>query len=379
MPASAADIVPAASFDAFLLASFGGPEAENDVLPFLENVLRGRNVPRARRLAVAGHYSEFGGRSPLNRANRRLLSALDADFRAHGMALPCYWGNRNWHPFLSATVRRMRADGVRRALVLVTSAFGSYSGCRQYQENLAFARAAAGDGAPELVKLRLFYNHPGFIAAAARAIRAALPSAVIAGSSLPVSIGAASSLPVFVGANSGISAAAPSHLHLLFTAHGIPLAMARVSPYEAQLQAACRLVVDALQKGGVRFAGWSLAWQSRSGPPSESWLEPALEAELRRLALAQPGAAVVVSPLGFLSDHMEVVYDLDHEARRLAASLGLGWSRAAAIAEQPEFVATVRQLVAERLDPEAPRLALGPAPADPCAPDCCLIASHVAT
>ncbi len=332
-------------FDAFLLLSFGGPEAPADVLPFLETVLRGRNVPRPRLLEVAGHYHGFGGRSPLNRDNRRLLTVLAAEFRAHGLALPLYWGNRNWYPWLPATVRRMQADGVRRGLVLATSAFGSYSGCRQYLEDLDRARAAAGPGAPELVKLRLFYNHPRFIAAAAGAIRAALPGA-----------GAA-------------------HAHLLFTAHSIPLAMAQASPYERQLREAAELVLAELKNLGVEFAGCSRAWQSRSGPPAQPWLEPALETEMRRIAAECPGTHLLVSPLGFLSDHMEVAYDLDVEAKKLAAELGLGWSRAAAIAEQPAFATLVRELVEERLDSTRPRLALGPspAPADDCAPDCCLL------
>ena len=333
------------AFDAFLLLSFGGPEAEADVLPFLETVLRGRNVPRARLLAVAEHYRGFGGRSPLNRDNRRLLAALDADFRAHGLALPLYWGNRNWYPWLGDTVRRMRADGARRALVLSTSAFGSYSGCRQYLEDLERARAAAGAGAPELRKLRLFFNHPRFIAAAAGAIRAAMRQGE------------------------------RQLTHLLFTAHSIPLAMARSSPYEAQLREACALVLEALLENGIAIESWSQAWQSRSGPPAQPWLEPALDAELRRLAREFPGAQVVVAPIGFLSDHMEVAYDLDIEARQLAESLGLGWTRAAAIAEQPEFISLARELVEEQLEPSRPRRALGQlaAPEDACAPECCVV------
>ncbi len=326
-----------ARYDAFLLLSFGGPEGPDDVLPFLENVLRGRDVPRQRLLEVAHHYELFGGRSPIGDQNRALLAALRTEFDAHGLALPLYWGNRNWHPLLRDTLEAMRRDGVRRALAFVTSAYGSYSGCRQYLEDLARARAAVGPEAPEVDKLRLFYDHPLFVAACAERLRDAL---------------------------SGV----PAGARVLFTAHSIPLSMAATSRYEDQLRETCRLVAQA----ALRDEPWELVFQSRSGPPSQPWLEPDVLARLRSLQ-AEGAQAVVLAPIGFVSDHMEVVYDLDTEARDVARELGLTLARAATAGTHPSFVAMVRELCQERLDPQVPRRALGalPRPGDTCADACC--------
>jgi ferrochelatase len=325
-------------YDALLLLSFGGPEAPEDVLPFLENVVRGRGVPRERLLEVAEHYSHFGGVSPINEQNRALLAAIRAE-----LDLPVYWGNRNWHPLVEDTVATMRADGVRRALVFVTSAYTSYSGCRQYQDDLARARSAVGEGAPELDKLRHYFNHPGFIEPAADGVRAAL-----------------------VGRPDA---------RLVFTAHSIPLSMEASSGprghlYTAQLREASRLVAEAVRGPGAEF---DVVWQSRSGPPSVPWLEPDVNDHLAALAAAGTGA-VVVSPIGFVSDHMEVLFDLDVEAREAAAAAGIGFARAQTAGTHPAFVSMLRELVQERLDPDVPRRALGRfGPShDICLAGCCL-------
>jgi protoporphyrin/coproporphyrin ferrochelatase len=319
------------AYDALLLLSFGGPEGPDDVMPFLENVVRGRGVPRERLEEVAEHYRHFGGVSPINAQNRVLLDAIRADFASSGLDLPVYWGNRNWHPLVEDTVAAMRDDGVRRALVLATSAYTSFSGCRQYQDDLARARAAAGPDAPELDKLRHFFNHPGFVEPNADAVREALAT-----------------LPD------------PDEARLVFTAHSIPTAMEVSSGptghlYSVQLREASRLVAEAVRGPGADF---DLVWQSRSGPPSVPWLEPDVNDQLRALA-GRGVRSTVVSPIGFVSDHVEVLWDLDEEAAETAQKLGLGYARAATVGTDPRFVAMVRQLVVERLDPAVPRLALG--------------------
>jgi ferrochelatase len=312
-------------YDALLLVSFGGPERREDVIPFLENVLRGRNVPPERMLQVAQHYYEFDGRTPINDQNRALIAALKREFAERGPHLPIYWGNRNWHPLLPDTLRQMAADGVARPLAFVTSAFSSYSGCRQYRENIE----AAGD--LQVDKLRVFYNHPGFIEAMVDCCRAALAT-----------------LP---------------DAHLIFTAHSIPLSMARTSRYEEQLRESCRLIASHLG-----CANWRLVYQSRSGPPTQPWLEPDIGDYLKQLDAKE----VVIAPIGFLSDHMEVIYDLDTEARRLCESLGIRMERAATVGVHPKFVSMIRDLVLERTE-GAPRLALGDhGPShDVCPEDCC--------
>ncbi|HZO48662.1 MAG TPA: ferrochelatase [Gaiellaceae bacterium] len=329
---------PQGPVDAIVVVSFGGPEGPDDVLPFLENVTGGRGVPPERLAEVARHYQRFGGVSPINAQNRALIAALDAELRAHGIELPIYFGNRNWRPFLTDTVREMRDAGVRRALALVTSAYSSYSGCRQYREDLYRAQQEVGPDAPELVKLRAFFNHPGFVAANAARVREALAT---------------------------LPAGEPTRL--VFTAHSIPVAMARGCAYEAQLREAARLVAEAV---GVRE--WAVVYQSRSGPPDVPWLGPDIGDHLAELA-GDGVRNVVVSPVGFVSDHLEVLYDLDVEAAEHAVSLGLRLARAGTAGTHPAFVAALRELVQERLDPAAPRRAvgrLGPVQ-DTCAPDCC--------
>ena len=310
------------TYDGFLLLSFGGPEGPDDVLPFLRNVTRGRHIPDARLASVAERYQRFGGVSPINAQNRALLAAIGQDFAEHGIDLRLYRGNRNWHPFVADTVRQMRDDGVRRALVFTTSATSSYSSCRQYRENMAAAQAEV-NGAPELWKLRHYFDHPGFIEANADGVRSALAE-----------------LP---------------DARLVFTAHSVPVSMnAAAGPqgglYVAQQRESARLVAEAVRGPGAEF---DLVWQSRSGPPQTPWLEPDINDHLRVLA-ARGVRSVVVSPTGFVSDHLEVVWDLDTEARQTAGELGVAFRRAASAGTHPAFVTMVRELVREEIAGAAP-------------------------
>ncbi len=336
------DLTP---YDAFLLISFGGPESPDDVMPFLRNVTAGRNIPDSRLEAVAEHYHHFGGISPINQQCRDLLAAIETDFADRGIGLPVYWGNRNWQPYLADTVRQMAADGVRRALAFVTSAYSSQSSCRQYLDDIDLARAQAGPAAPRIDKIRQYFNHPGFIeplAAAAAAAAQSLPEPVM---------------------NEAV---------LVFTAHSIPASMAAASgpaggAYPAQLAEAARLVAERVP--GER--PWRLAYQSRSGSPAQPWLEPDISDSLTELAVGGARAAVMI-PSGFVSDHMEVKFDLDVEAAATAAELGLPVARAATPGTDPRFVAMISELVAERLT-GAPRRVLGSMAAgcDTCPAGCC--------
>lgn len=327
-------------YDAVLLVSFGGPENTEDVMPFLENVTRGRNIPRERLTEVAEHYYHFGGKSPINDQNQALIAAVESELKRQDIDLPIYWGNRNWQPFLPDALRAMRDGGVKNALAFVTSAYSSYSGCRQYRENLAVAQAEVGEGAPKIDKLRVFYNHPGFIEACAERVREALRQ--------------------FAGGES-------ERPRLIATAHSIPASMAEASNYELQLRETARLVA-----GSLGFEDWDLVFQSRSGPPTQPWLGPDILDHLRQLA--ERGVKnVVVSPLGFLSDHMEILYDLDAEAAELAGELGMTMVRAKTVGTHPAFVRMVVQLIRERLFPDEPKLAIGPFGPnhDVCPANCC--------
>ncbi|MFE7193344.1 ferrochelatase [Kitasatospora sp. NPDC057541] len=356
----------AAPYDALLLLSFGGPEAPEDVVPFLENVTHGRGIPRERLQEVGKHYFLFGGVSPINGQNRELLAALREDFAGHGLDLPVYWGNRNWAPYLVDTLRGMVTDGHRRIAVLATSAYAGYSGCRQYRENLADALAAlAAEGLPEprVDMLRHFYNHPGFVEPMIDATLAALGR-----------------LPEEVRAGA----------RLAFTTHSIPDTMAETSgapddpargrpggAYVAQHLEVARLVAAAVaERTGVADRPWELVYQSRSGAPHIPWLEPDICDHLETQR-ADGAPAVVMVPIGFVSDHMEVKYDLDTEAAAKAAELGLPVARAATVGADPRFTAAVRELVLERAAAErgepVSRCALGSlGPShDVCAVACC--------
>lgn len=295
------------TYDALCLLSFGGPDGPDDVMPFLRNVTAGRNVPDARLAVVAEQYERFGGRSPINDQNRALIDALRVEFADHGIELPIYFGNRNWEPYLADTVARMADDGIGNALVLTTSAFSSYSGCRQYREDLDRAAAEVGDRSPGLHKLRLYYNHPGFVdAVVERITEVHRPGA-----------------------------------RLVFTAHSIPVSMAQWCDYERQLDEIARLVADRVG------AEWDLAFQSRSGPPHVPWLEPDINDHLE--ALAEQGITdVTLMPLGFVSDHMEVQFDLDFQAAETATTVGIDMRRAPTVGTHPSFVTGLRQLVEER-------------------------------
>ncbi|MFD4394873.1 ferrochelatase [Kitasatospora sp. NPDC058478] len=364
-PSGAAPAAPQ-PYDALLLLSFGGPEAPEDVVPFLENVTRGRGIPKERLKEVGKHYFLFGGVSPINEQNRELLAALRKDFAEHGLDLPVYWGNRNWAPYLVDTLRELAADGHRRVAVLATSAYAGFSGCRQYRENLADALAAlAAEGLPELRvdKLRHFYNHPGFVEPMVDATLAALAR-----------------LPEDVRAGA----------RLAFTTHSIPDAMAETSgapddpargrpggAYVAQHLDVARLIAEAVaERTGVADRPWELVFQSRSGAPHTPWLEPDICDHLEARH-ADGAPAVVMVPIGFVSDHMEVKYDLDTEAVAKAAELGLPVARAATVGADPRFTAAVRELVLERAAAERGEPvtrcalgALGPSH-DVCAVACC--------
>ena len=329
------------NYDALLVCSFGGPQKQADVMPFLENVLRGRNVPRPRMMAVAEHYTAMGGASPINAQNRSLIEALEKELATHGPSLPIYFGNRNWHPLIVDAVGQMTRDGVKRALMFVTSAYSSYSGCRQYLEDIQLAHEAVGPTAPRIDKLRVFYNHPGFID--------------------PMSERTIDALRKLPEKNREVAS-------IVFSAHSIPIAMAEMCPYEEQLNETCRLVGERIGRDD-----WSLVYQSRSGPPSQPWLEPDVCEHLRHLE-AEGIRDVVVVPIGFLSDHMEVIYDLDTEAKQRCVELGLNMVRADTVSAHPRFVPMIRQLILERVDPHAPRLALGALRPnhDICPEKCCL-------
>jgi ferrochelatase len=362
VPGTAAPGTDPAPYDALLLLSFGGPEGPDDVVPFLENVTRGRGIPRERLKEVGQHYFLFGGVSPINEQNRDLLDALRKDFAQHGLDLPVFWGNRNWAPYLTDTLREMSDAGHRRILVLATSAYASYSGCRQYRENLAAALAtlaAEGRAVPQVDKLRHYFNHPGFVepmAEATLAALAALPPAVRAGA------------------------------RLAFTTHSIPTAAADTSgpveghgdggAYVAQHLDTAQLVAAAVRAADGVERPWELVYQSRSGAPQIPWLEPDICDHLEAVQ-ADGAPAVVMVPIGFVSDHMEVKYDLDTEAAAKAAELDLPVSRAATVGADPRFAAAVRNLVLERAATErgtAPARcalgALGPSH-DVCPAGCC--------
>jgi ferrochelatase len=328
-------------YDAILIVSFGGPERRDEVIPFLENVLRGKPVPRERLLEVAEHYYHFDGVSPINRQTRDLIAALRTELDRAGISLPIYWGNRNWHPLLADTMRQMTRDGVKRALAFVVSAFSSYSGCRQYRENIADAQRAVGTGAPQIDKIRAFYNHPEFIAAAADRVGEAWRQIPMKGQATA---------------------------RVAFTAHSIPSSMSSTSRYVEQLSETCRLVAEQL---GVPADRWQLVYQSRSGRPQDPWLEPDIGDHLRSLQTAGV-QDVVVAPVGFLSDHIEVLYDLDEEARRMAHELGLTMHRAATVGTHPRMLGMIRELIQERLSGAEPRSIgrFGPSH-DVCADDCC--------
>jgi protoporphyrin/coproporphyrin ferrochelatase len=329
-------------YDSILLVSFGGPGGPDDVMPFLENVLRGKNVPRERMLEVAEHYQHFGGVSPINGQCRLLIEALEKELAKHSIELPIYWGNRNWSPMLEDTLRQMASDGKRRSLAFFTSMFSCYSGCRQYRENIAAAREKVGENAPVVDKVRMAYNHPGFINPQAELLRETLAK-------IPADL--RDSTPV------------------LFCAHSIPMSMAENSKYEIQLREASRLVAEA-----ANHERWELVFQSRSGPPQQPWLEPDVCDRIETLHQEQSIRSVVLQPIGFVSDHMEVMYDLDAEAADLCKEKQIAFYRVPTVGVHETFISMIRELIVERMTPGAERPAIGNYGPnhDVCPMDCCL-------
>ncbi len=356
-------------YDCVLLVSYGGPDGPDDVIPFIENVLLGRKLAREQLEELAEPYMYFDGTSPINEQNRALLAAIidelggtspagcedDADRQASH--LPVYWANLHWHPFLPDVLRQMADDGVSHALAFATSAFGSYPGCRKYRESIENARLEVGPAAPRVDKLRLFYNHPGFIMSVSDRVVEAL-------SQIGKQIGKPQN----------------KHIKILFTAHSLPVSIAQSCPYERQVRESCRLVIERLQacrqldeaqRQGL--ADWELVYQSRSGPPQQPWLGPDVGEWLLQHHGNADAKQVVIVPIGFLSDHKEVIYDLDVEVRALCDKLGINMVRAGTVGTHPRFVRMIRELIEERLDPSAARLAIGAdGPwADECTEDCC--------
>lgn len=328
--------------DSILIVSFGGPEGMDDVMPFLENVLRGKNVPSERMLEVFEHYKQFGGVSPINEQCRQLISAIQQECNSRNLGLPIYWGNRNWQPMLADTLGTMATEGRKRAIAFFTSMFSCYSGCRQYRENIAAAQAEVGSKAPWVEKIRKGFNHPGFVAAQKDCLEQALAK-----------------LPEEEKAETLV----------LFSAHSIPKKMADNSRYEEQLREAAKLVCNAANHGP-----WELVFQSRSGPPQQPWLEPDVCDRIEQLHTEKGIKHVVVQPLGFISDHMEVLFDLDHEAADLCKEKGIQFVRAATIGVHPRFISMIVDLIEERmsLDTERPFIGgYGPSH-DLCPANCCL-------
>lgn len=329
----------ARTYDGVLYLSFGGPEGPEDVIPFLENVARGRGISRDRLDEVAEHYLTFGGVSPINSQNRAVIAALEEALAAAGLDLPVYWGNRNWQPYVTDAVRRMTEDGVERAICFVTSAFSSYSGCRQYREDIAAALAEV-PGAPEINKLRVFFNHPGFVEPLIEKVASAFEA---------------------------VPARRRAAARVAFTSHSVPVAMAETSSYVDQLRETCRLVSAA-----TGDHSWELVYQSRSGPPHIPWLEPDISDHLEKLA-ADGVSDVVVVPVGFVSDHLEVRFDLDIEAAAAAARAGLNMVRAETVGAHPAYIKMIVELIGERMTAQPERACAGnfPPSHDICARDCC--------
>ena len=327
-------------FDALLVVSFGGPNGPDDVMPFLENVLRGKNVPRERMLEVSEHYQHFGGASPINAQNLALIEAVKTDLADKGIDLPVYWGNRNWHPMFADTLEQMKKDGIKKSLAFFTSIFSCYSGCRQYRENIIEAQEQVGPDAPEVHKLRMAFNHPLYIAASADRVQTALDQ---------------------------IPEQRRSAARVVFTAHSIPLSMAENCKYETQLTEASRLIMETI--GGNP---WDLVYQSRSGPPQQPWLDPDICDHIQVLHDQGGTEDIVIMPVGFVSDHMEVMFDLDTEAMDVCKELSINMVRAGSVGVHPQFVSMISELILERTS-GAEKQAIGNMPPnwDVCPKDCC--------
>jgi protoporphyrin/coproporphyrin ferrochelatase len=326
-------------FDAVLIVSFGGPEGPEDVMPFLRNVVRGKNIPDERLNSVAHHYELFDGISPINEQNRQLMGALRSELDLHKIDLPIYWGNRNWHPMLADTLKEMKEAGIKYAIAFVTSAYSSYSGCRQYREDIERARAEVGEGAPLIDKVPVFYDQLGFLEANEERLRQALatlePSSIVG-------------------------------THVAFTAHSIPMSMANSCRYQNQLMEVAQALATR-----VGIHNWKLVFQSRSGPPSQPWLEPDINDHIR--SLHESGVKnIIVAPIGFVSDHMEIVYDLDTEASKLCAELGINMVRSKTVGTHPAFISMIRKLIVETIEKSPNKVAKDDTTkSDLCSVTCC--------
>lgn len=335
----------AKQYDAILFMSFGGPDKAEDVVPFLENVTRGRGIPKERLQEVGQHYYQFGGKSPINEQNLALISALEEELAEHNYNLPIYFANRNWHPMITDTMQQMKDDGIKRAIAFVTSGFSCWSGCRQYRENIIEAQETIGEGTPEIDKIRVFYNHPNFVYPMVKNIQTALAQ---------------------------WSDAEQDNVHIIFTAHSIPMSQASNSAYVEQLNDSCKIIAETL---GTE--NYKLVYQSRSGSPHMPWLEPDIVDYME--AIHQQGINdVIIVPVGFISDHMEVLYDLDTEAVETAEELGMTMVRAGTVGIAKPFVSMIRELIEERMTENPERKALGERGAnhDICPVDCCLLSER---
>ena len=350
------------AFDSILFSSFGGPDGQEDVIPFLRNVTRGRGIPDERLEEVAGHYRALGGRSPITEQNRAMIASLQVELAARGIDMPVYFGNRNWEPYNADAVTALHADGHRHALGLVTSAYSSYSSCRQYREDFAMVLEETGLADEVTIdKVRVYFNHPGFLDPVADGLEQALRSLGDAGHDV-------------------------DRIAVLFSTHSVPLSMAEASGpeetrvegssgwYVAQHLAACRYVMDRVDDALPQLPSWRLVYQSRSGAPHIPWLEPDVNDVIEEIAEQRSADAVVVVPIGFVTDHVEVIWDLDTEAKETAQEHGLAFERVATSGTDPRFIKALADLVQERLDPAFPRQEVtdfGPTP-DVCGANCCV-------
>ena len=350
------------AFDSILFSSFGGPDGQEDVIPFLRNVTRGRGIPDERLEEVAGHYRALGGRSPITEQNRAMIASLQVELAARGIDMPVYFGNRNWEPYNADAVTALHADGRRHALGLVTSAYSSYSSCRQYREDFAMVLEETGLADEVTIdKVRVYFNHPGFLDPVADGLEQALRSLGDAGHDV-------------------------DRIAVLFSTHSVPLSMAEASGpeetrvegssgwYVAQHLAACRYVMDRVDDALPQLPSWRLVYQSRSGAPHIPWLEPDVNDVIEEIAEQRSADAVVVVPIGFVTDHVEVIWDLDTEAKETAQEHGLAFERVATSGTDPRFIKALADLVQERLDPAFPRQEVtdfGPTP-DVCGANCCV-------
>ena len=333
-------------YDAVLFMSFGGPEKNEDVIPFLENVTEGRGIPKERLAEVGEHYFHFGGKSPINDQNIALIKAIEKELEHQNINLPVYFGNRNWDPYISDTMLRCEYDGFKRAVCFVTSGYSCYSGCRQYREDIVNAQEKVGEGAPEIDKIRVFYNHPGFIESTLLSIKESL---------------------------SNWDTSDQKKVKIAFTAHSIPNSQAENSDYEVQLNETCRIITEDLN-----HTNYDMVYQSRSGSPRIPWLEPDILDYMDQISNEGVKDLLIV-PIGFISDHMEVLYDLDTEAVEKAEELGMKLERFPTVGVSKPFVEMVIDLIKERMTKNPERKTLGERGPnhDICPVDCCKVVTGV--